>query len=474
MDATYTAGVLVRMSVADKTVSNDVVVPDSEAFKTEIASHLVRIEDGVNANGDETMRFKLQGTDSASAALTFEPWYSLYNARYAIYMNLVEPDSAQAQALILQGKQQLRVDETTIDSLTSFDNNNSEADKNYAFSNSTVGVFSGQSFRHAPAATGAFFQYDMVVDPSQPTNYLGVRYYGGDNGRTFDVYLNDVLLKHERITNAAGSTAFYIQYDEIPRAVLDGIAANDSYKRDQNGAYVLDENGDKIPVVTVRFQSNGTSFVGGVFGVYTSVANAHGTDADLSGLSFEDGELAPALEEGVYAYTATVPADATTATFDADPAVPSGLVYVGDVLIDDALPRTVTLAEGNAPTVLTLKAKAQDHTTTATYTIEIVRAEPAAELDVTATATTRCAAGKVTLVVQARNGGEVPVALDVRTLYGAKQLAALGAGKSASYAFSTRLPQVPAGTASVVATASVGGEDVSLTVPVEYSSAACN
>jgi hypothetical protein len=180
----------------------------------------------VNANGAETMRFSLRNVDAASAALTFEPYYSLYNARYAIYMTLVQPDSAEAQALIRREKEQLRIDETTIDSLTSFDNNNSEADKNYKYNKSSVGTWQGQPYRDGQRATDAYFQYDMMVDPTLEKNYLGVRYFGGDNGRTFDVYLNDVLLKHETITNANGATSWYIQYDQIPQAALDGIAAS--------------------------------------------------------------------------------------------------------------------------------------------------------------------------------------------------------------------------------------------------------
>lgn len=473
VDATYVAGVLVRMSTADKSVSNDVVTPDAEAFKAGVGENLVRIADGENANGIETMRFKIQNADAATEALTFEPWYSLYGARYAIYMDLIEPDSPQAQQLILKNKQQLRITETTIDSLTSFDNNNSEADKNYRFNKSGVGVWLGEGYRDGQMATDAYFQYDMVVDPSLPKNYLGVRYFGGDNGRTFDVYLNDVLLKHERITNAGGANTWYTQYDEIPSSVLEDIAAKDSYKRDQSGAYVLNEDGQKIPVVTVRFQGNGTSYVGGVYGVYTASKTTFGTDADLNGLSFDDGHLAPVLTDGVYSYRVTVPTDAEAATFDADPATPSGLVYVGDVLIDDTEPRTIPLAAGDAPTVLTIKATAQDHATTATYRVEIVRAPAAPALDVTATASARCVAGKPALTVQVRNGAGVPVKLDIATALGAKQIAAVAAGKTLSATFTARTAQLTAGSATVTATAVIDGSPVSVTVPVTYAALAC-
>jgi DUF1680 family protein len=375
VDADYLAGILVRMSTADKSVNDNIVVADADAWKADIAENLVRLEDGADANGTLTMRFGLKNADAESEALVFRPWYSLYDARYAIYMNLVEPDSAEAQALILAQKEQLRTAETTIDSLTSFDNNNSEADKNYRFNKSSTGIWRGQGYRDAQAAGDAWFQYDMIVDPDAPRNYLGVRYFGGDDGRTFDVYLNDVKLKSERITNAAGADTWYVQYDEIPAAVLADIEERDSYKRNQNGDYVLDADGEKVPVVTVRFQSNGQSFVGGVYGVYTRTTTAYDTSADLAGLDVDGGTLSPALADGVLEYTVTVPETAETVELDADPAVPSGLIYIDGVLIDDTKSRTIPLAPTGDDTVVALRSVAQDHVTAKEYRITIVRGE---------------------------------------------------------------------------------------------------
>ncbi|MFB2585565.1 beta-L-arabinofuranosidase domain-containing protein [Herbiconiux liukaitaii] len=373
VDADYLAGVLVRMSVADKTVNDSIVVPDAEAWKAGIAENLVRLDDGADANGTVTMRFGLQNADAASEALVFTPWYSLYDARYAIYMNLIEPDSAETQALIRSEKEKLRIAEMTTDSLVSFDNNNSEADKNYKYSKSATGVWRGQGYRDGQRAVDAYFQYDMVVDTSAPKNYLGVRYFGGDDGRTFDVYVNDVKLKSERITNAAGADDWYVQYDELPADVLAAIDSRDSYKRDQNGAYVLDAEGQKIPVVTVRFQGNGTSFVGGVYGVYTTTTTTFDTAADLSALQVEGGTLSPDLADGVYDYTITVPVEATSVVLDVDPAVPSGLIFVDGILIDDTVGRTVAVAPGAEPTTVVLRSSAQDHTTEKEYRIRIVR-----------------------------------------------------------------------------------------------------
>lgn len=75
------------------------------------------------------------------------------------------------------------------------------------------------------------------------------------------------------------------------------------------------------------------------------------------------------------------------------------------------------------------------------------------QLAVSATATTRCAAGKAVVVVTAVNGSAAPVSVDVGTAYGTKRLDALEAGKGASATFSTRLAAIPAGSVTVTASA---------------------
>ncbi|MWV47811.1 hypothetical protein GRS96_00800 [Rathayibacter sp. VKM Ac-2803] len=471
--ASYPAGVLVQMSVADKSVNSNVVVANAAQWTSAVKQNLLRLPNGVNANGMQTMRFGMTNVDAASEARVFQPYYSLYNARYATYMTLIAPDSAEAQALILKQKQQLRVDETTIDSLTSFDNNNSEADKNYKYNRSAVGTWRGEGYRDGERAADAYFQYDMIVDPTLPANYLGVRYYAGDAGRTFDVYVNDVKLKTEVISGAAGSTNWYVQYDEIPRAVLDGIAAKDSYKRNQAGAYVLDAQGNRVPKVTVRFQGTGTaSNVGGVYGVYTTESTGYATSAELTKLASDVGTLSPALATGVRDYTLTVPVPTTSVALDLDPAVASGLVRVDGVLIDDTAARTVTLAASGTTDVV-ITSSAQDHTTIATYRLAIVKAAPAAVVDMTVTATTRCVAGKVVLTVTARNDATAAAAITLTSPFGSKAFTGVKPGASATHAFTTRAVSIPAATASATATATIDGKAVTTTKEAPYSARSC-
>jgi arabinoxylan arabinofuranohydrolase len=99
-------------------------------------------------------------------------------------------------------------------------------------------------------------------------------------------------------------------------------------------------------------------------------------------------------------------------------------------------------------------------------------AADAAQLDVAVAADTRCVAGRVMVTVQVSNNDSVPVAVEVESAYGSRSFPSVEPGKNAFHAFATRQATVPAGSVSVEATATVGGE---VTVPIEaaYDAASC-
>jgi hypothetical protein len=96
---------------------------------------------------------------------------------------------------------------------------------------------------------------------------------------------------------------------------------------------------------------------------------------------------------------------------------------------------------------------------------------PAAEADlpVTAEASARCVAGKAHVAVRAGNGSDVPVDVVLTTEHGTRSVADVEPGGAAYQSFATRAASVPEGTASVTATGTVDGEEVTvrhdLTVP---------
>ena len=93
---------------------------------------------------------------------------------------------------------------------------------------------------------------------------------------------------------------------------------------------------------------------------------------------------------------------------------------------------------------------------------------PDRDPDHTVTVQTRCVAGKVVLTAVLANGGDSSADVSVSTPYGAKS-ATIAAGKTVSYAFTTRLASIDAGQVSV---AVVDG-DTSGTVTAQYAVRTC-
>lgn len=365
LNASQTVGVGVRVARVDPAAQTAITVADGtpEQWLADLESNLVRVADGA----DGEVRFELRNTTDGEDLL-FTPHYQRHDERYGLYMYVESPDGPQMQARILAAKQELREDEIAVDGIDNFDGNNAEAEKGLKTGGtSSVGVWNGRQYRDGQA--GAWFSYDLAFDPASPTTYLRTRWFGGDNGRSFAVYVNDVLLRTTTISNSQGASSFYLEDTLLPASAT-AIGAGTRYKKDVNGELVLDENGDKIPVVTVRLQSTG-GLVGGLYGAYVLRTTDYGTDPELVALSFDTGDLAPAFSPTRSSYTLTVPPGTTSVRLSATPHTPSGLVYVDDVLVDDTVPRTVRLDEDGS-TSLTVLATAQDHTTAAPYLVTVV------------------------------------------------------------------------------------------------------
>lgn len=346
LSASSPVGIGVRVARRDPDAQETVLVESAsvEAWKAEVAENVVRVADTADGQVQFALRETVDGGD-----LRFTPHFRRHDERYALYLSYEVQDSPAAQERILTAKRAARDMEFAVDSLTTFDNNNSEAAKNVQQSGSEVGSYNGQTFRHANGPSG-WFSYDLAVDPTAAQNVLGVRLYSGDNARTWDVYVDGTRLKTERPTTAAGAGVFYWQEDVLPTAATaDGK-------------------------VTVRFQSTG-GWVGGIFGVRTTRPKVFDTDPSLAALGATPGTLEPAFDPATTAYTLRVPVGTEQVALDLAPRVASGLVRVGGALVDDSRPRKVSLA-ADGPTTVEIQSSAQDHTTTRTYTLSIEEEQP--------------------------------------------------------------------------------------------------
>lgn len=100
---------------------------------------------------------------------------------------------------------------------------------------------------------------------------------------------------------------------------------------------------------------------------------------------------------------------------------------------------------------------------------------PAAEADLPVTAETsvRCVAGTAHVAVRAVNGADVPVDVVLTTEHGSREVTGVEPGDSAYQSFATRAASVPEGTASVVATGTVDGSEVTVRHDLTVDALSC-
>ncbi|PZG00459.1 hypothetical protein C1I99_09545 [Micromonospora deserti] len=98
-------------------------------------------------------------------------------------------------------------------------------------------------------------------------------------------------------------------------------------------------------------------------------------------------------------------------------------------------------------------------------------AEPAWDVEVQAR--TQCMGGNVYVSVNARNADEVPLTIELITPYGSRTVADVAPGKSAYQAFNSRAKSVQAATATVKATGTVDGKQVTAQFEAPYSALSC-
>ena len=357
MEASNPNGILVRVGTFDPNAQTVITTQNmsTDEWLKNLSKNMVRVEDGKNGE----IQFALKNVDSESEELIYSPHYMRYKERYGIYMYMEEPDSQASQDRILANKEVIRNQEMSIDYLDSFDANNSEAAKNQQGENTQVGSHLGKTY--SDGQKNGWFSYDMKIDKDAEHNYLNCVFFSGDRGRKFDIMVDGTVLAGPYdYSDAPSGNEFYTYTVEIPKEII-----------------AKAEDGK----VTVRFQSKPeyNSYVGGLFGIRTSTSAEYDTEASLKALSFDTGKLTESFAPEKTEYVLEVPMDTESVQMLATPKMESGLVYVGDILIDDKLARKISLT--GEETVVSITTKAQDHVTAREYQVTIKKTEEVPEVD---------------------------------------------------------------------------------------------
>lgn len=133
----------------------------------------------------------------------------------------------------------------------------------------------------------------------------------------------------------------------------------------------------------------------------------------------------------------------------------------------DAAVEIVQPADANGVSTITVTAPGG---ATRTYTVTFTEA-PA--VDATATASTRCVAGKTHVVLTVQNTGDVALDIRASTPYGAKSFADLAPGARVSAAFNSRQTTVPGGEIQLALTGVVAGESVQRQIVTTIPAGGC-
>ncbi len=218
---TSTTGVNVTIPLMGITVNDTIKVSDGtkEAWLENIAANMVKT--------DGKLEFSLKGTDRDD--LVFVPHYQIYNHRYGIYFKLADGNTVEDNSE--DDKYEV------IDSLP-VANDQYEFSHNMQAENSSTGMHKGLNYRDA--SQGGYFSYELAVDENAK-NYLVVKYFSGDAGRTFTIYVDDEVLADVTLENVDPDN-FYELYYEIPADAVKGKEK-----------------------VTIKFAADKNGFAGGIF-----------------------------------------------------------------------------------------------------------------------------------------------------------------------------------------------------------------
>ncbi len=336
-----------------------------EEYMENISDNLVK--------GDD-MTFSLKGVTSA---YTFVPHY-LQKESYGIYWTYYLDGEGVDSAAILEAKNEARLAEVTIDSMTQAGYGQYEArfvtdEENKGFAESGNGSTGDSHASTRYANAGGSFAYKMLVDQDK-TNYLLVNFAKEDDGKKICITAAGTVL-YEASLNSATADAVNLTLDNTSDYYQVKIAIPASVLKTASD-YTYEDNGQKVTAkaldITFASDREMTADSARIYknvDVITDFANEN----ELTSLSYKNQVLS--ADNGTYSIAAGYSDSVEVSLTIKDN---KGLVAVNGSIVDETKPVKLT-ADSN-----TLSVYAQNFTSVKTYTIQISRdysAAPAAVKD---------------------------------------------------------------------------------------------
>lgn len=322
-------GVDVTIATKNISIKDFITIPSGE-----IDEYIENIQDNIKRN-EQKLEFSMIGTDSDK--LVFTPHYRQHKERYGIYWNMVSKNSEALMKHIYDEKNKRRLEKVSIDSIP-LGNDQYELLHNIKGENTGAGTFNGLQLRHAWGENG-WFAYDMKVKPGEK-NYILAKYFGPNQGRTFNIYINDELLCEETIED---------------------INNGDFYDK----KYLIPEKYLTSDIINVKFKVRGHSWVGGVFDRLCIIKN-YNNNPYLSEILVNGGKMDKTFKHDILDYSLSLCENINSIAIKITPHDSEGLIYVNDILIDDSQLYEMDVQSGQ---IIKIKSYAEDFETFKEYSI---------------------------------------------------------------------------------------------------------
>lgn len=179
--------------------------------------------------------------DPNSEALTLKPFYELHDSRYFVYWPYADADGLESirEDYRESERGRLALERQTIDQGNPGEQQ-PESDNFFQGERTRAGVNRGRHWRHAE---GGWFSYDLS-DPYREASYLRITYFGHNQGRHFEIHINDNKIAKVELEKK-GDHFYDVDYP-IPAEIVDNAIDG---------------------VLTVKFIADSGSTAGGIYGV---------------------------------------------------------------------------------------------------------------------------------------------------------------------------------------------------------------
>ena len=216
-------------------VASDVMYPMDEAPML-VSENPSNLTSEVSQTGPMSFTIDPLINSERWKGLKLVPFFTIHEARYQMYWPVYTPEELAARTKEMEEREaaMLALEARTVDMVATGEQQ-PESDHFYKGEGTENGVYEGRYWRHA----WGWFSYDLI-NPGKVGKTLRLTYSGGDRNRTFDILINDELLK--TVTLQGRDETFYDVDYSIPAALL-------------------------AEKMTVKFEAHENSMAGGIFEV---------------------------------------------------------------------------------------------------------------------------------------------------------------------------------------------------------------